>query len=267
MPEPLDGKTAIVTAAGEGIGLAIAKRMLEAGANVMLADSDEKVLGKAYDSLEDEANAARFHFEQPDKLCIANLLAATIDRFEHVDILVNGPQAADALAHFLDLGVDDFDTALREHVRGVFGLSQYFARKLVQQGEAEGAPNGGAIVNITSIAAQRTVPDLLAYSVPCAALDQLTRSMAAGLAPHGIRVNAVAIGAIMTGRLRAMLRENEELREALVRTTPLGRIAEVEEAAEVALFLATEQASYVTGQILPVDGGRTILDPLAAPVR
>ena len=125
----------------------------------------------------------------------------------------------------------------------------------------------GALVNISSIAAQRTVPELLAYSVSCAALDQLTRSFAAALAPQAIRVNAVALGAVMTRRLREALSERGELRDEMVSVTPLGRIGEAEEAAEAALFLASPAASFVTGQVLAVDGGRLVLDPLASPER
>ncbi|MEO1294162.1 MAG: SDR family oxidoreductase, partial [Pseudomonadota bacterium] len=143
-------------------------------------------------------------------------------------------------------------------------LGQAVTRRMLEQREREDDFEG-AILNVSSIAARRTVPELLAYSVSCAALDQLTRSMAAELATDRIRVNGIALGAVMTERMRATLRERADLRAELVRVTPLGRIGEAEEAAEAALFLVSHRASFVTGQILTVDGGRTILDPLASP--
>jgi 7-alpha-hydroxysteroid dehydrogenase len=120
-------------------------------------------------------------------------------------------------------------------------------------------------VNVTSVAAQLTLPELAPYSVSCAAVDQLTRSMAVALAPRGVRVNAVSIGGVMTGALKDALREREDLRGQMIGVTPIGRIGEPAEAAEVAVFLASDAASFVTGQIVAVDGGRSLLDPLAIP--
>ena len=152
------------------------------------------------------------------------------------------------------------------NVRATFRLSQAVARRMIAQAEeAGGSPAAGAIVNITSIAARRTLPELLHYSVSCAALDQLTRSMAVSLAPHHVRVNAVALGSVMTRNLREALRDREELRAQLRAVTPLGRVGEASEAADAVLFFASPQSSFITGQILSVDGGRTILDPLATP--
>ncbi|MEM1345639.1 MAG: SDR family oxidoreductase, partial [Pseudomonadota bacterium] len=161
---------------------------------------------------------------------------------------------------------DAFDAAYTDNVRNVFTLAQATARRMIAQSEDD--PDfRGAIVTVTSIAARRTVPELFAHSVSCAALDQLTRSMAACLAEHRIRVNGVAIGSVMTQTLREALKERSDLREEMVRVTPLGRIGEAEEAAEAAVYLASDKASFVTGQIMAVDGGRTVLDPLASPVR
>lgn len=262
----LEGKTAIVTCAAQDVGRAIAQRCLDAGAQVMLADTDDKALASAEEALEGPAERiARFHYVAQDRLCIANLIAATVDRFERIDILVNSARSISAPGAFLDLDAEDFDSAFGDNVRGVFQLSQAVAKRMIAQSDAD-APTG-SIVNISSIAAVRTVPELLTFSVSCAALDQLTRSMAVSLAPNRIRVNAVALGGVMSERLLGAFRENEQLREDMVSVTPLGRLAEMSEAADAALFLSSEHASYVTGQILSVDGGRALLDPLASPVR
>ena len=116
-----------------------------------------------------------------------------------------------------------------------------------------------------SIAARRTHPDLLAYSVSSAALDQLTRSMAVALAPMRIRVNAVAFGSVMSASLQGTLRENSDFREDIERHTPLARIAAPGELADAVQYLASEGSGFMTGQILTLDGGRTLLDPVAAP--
>ncbi|MGF1444716.1 MAG: SDR family NAD(P)-dependent oxidoreductase [Pikeienuella sp.] len=263
MGERLAGKTAIVTGAGSDLGRAIAGRFAEAGARLMLADTSEEAL----DSLTRELGGKVAHFScnLEEKLAVNNLLAATKDRFGRTDILVNAARSS-APGAFAELTAQDFDEAFAQNVRTVFVLAQSVAKKMIAQGE-EDPDFSGAIVNITSIAAQRTVPELFAYSVACAALDQLTRSMASALAAHRIRVNGVALGSVMTANLRAALRERSELREEMVGVTPLGRIGEVEEAAAAVVYLASDDASFITGQILAVDGGRTILDPLASPIR
>lgn len=266
MPISLEGRTAIVTSAAQDVGRTIAQRFLDAGAQVMLADTDEKGLASVEAALEgDDGRLGRFGYRAQDKLSIQNLIAATIERFGRIDILVNGAQNITAPGAFLDLGTEQFDNAFGQNVRSVFQLSQAVARKMIQQAR-EDRP-AGVIVNISSIAARRTVPELLTFSVSCAALDQLTRSMAASLAPHRIRVNAIALGGVLTERLRSAFRENEALRDDMIRVTPLGRLAEMDEAAEAAIFVASRHASYITGQIIAVDGGRTLLDPLASPIR
>jgi 7-alpha-hydroxysteroid dehydrogenase len=267
MPNALGTRTAIITNGAQDVSLAIARRFLEAGARVMLADADEKMLAAAEAELDAEDDRlAHFHHVAQDRLSIANLAAATLERFGRIDILVNGAPPAVAPGAFLELGTEQFDAAFGVHVRAVFQLSQAVAKKMIQQA-MEGERGRGAIVNISSIASSRTVPELLTLSVSCGALDQLTRSMAASLASHGIRVNAVALGGILSDRLRAAFSDNAGLRADMIRATPLGRLGSLEEVAGAALFLASDQAGYVTGQVIAVDGGRTLLDPLVSPVR
>lgn len=261
----LGGRTAVVTSGMHDCGRAIAQRLLDAGANVMLACADEKGEEMALDG--DPDRWGRFHVTAMDKLAIANLLAAVAERFQRVDILVNAAQEPRTLGAFLDLDNEAFDTAVATHVSTVFQLSQAVARRMIQQREKDPDAPPGAIVNISSISARRTVPQLLTYSVSSAALDQLTRSMAASLAEYGIRVNAIALGGVLTERLRAAFRDNDGLRDEMISVTPMGRLAEIEEAADATVFAASDQASYITGQVIAVDGGRTLLDPMASPVR
>ncbi len=265
MGERLAGKTAIVTGAGSDLGRAIALRLAESGARLMLADSSEDALEALVEEIDAPEATAHFSCDLEQKLAVNNLLAATQDSFGRIDILVNAARRS-APGAFVDLAPAEFDQVLAENVRSVFLLAQAVAKKMCAQAEAD-PTFSGAMVNITSIAAQRTVPELFAYSVACAALDQLTRSMASSLAENRIRVNGVALGSVMTSTLRAALKERSELRDEMVHVTPLGRIGEVEEVANAVAYLASDEASFVTGQILAVDGGRTVLDPLASPVR
>jgi 7-alpha-hydroxysteroid dehydrogenase len=263
----LEGRTAIVTGAASGVGLAVARRFLEEGAGVLLTDQDEAALAREGESLAEEGPPVhRWCCDLNERLGIANLIASAADRFGHVDILVNANLLATEGA-FLEVEETAFDRAYAVNLRSVFLLCQAVARRMVEARADDPELPTGAIVNVTSIAARRTAPELLPYSVSCAALDQLTRSMAVSLAPHQIRVNGVALGAVMTSSLRSALREHSGLRDAMIEATPMGRIGEASEAAEAALFLASPRASFVTGQILAVDGGRTMLDPMHMPQR
>ncbi|MGF1500215.1 MAG: SDR family NAD(P)-dependent oxidoreductase [Paracoccaceae bacterium] len=264
MADRLGGKTAIITGASTSVGAAIARRFASAGAAVMLADADEPALSTLTGELP-SGKARHFACRLDEKLSVANLIAATQDSFGRIDILVNANRHSTS-APFLDLTFEEFDDAHRGNLRSVFSLAQAVARRMIQQRERD-TTFRGAMVNITSIAARRAVPELIAYSVACAGLDQLTRSMAASLAGAGIRVNAVAVGSVMTETLRSALKERAETREEITRATPLGRIGDADEAANAVLYLASSEASFVTGQILAVDGGRTVLDPMASPVR
>jgi 7-alpha-hydroxysteroid dehydrogenase len=134
-----------------------------------------------------------------------------------------------------------------------------------QRAEVEPGTMLGSIINLSSITAQATRPELLAYSMAAAAMDQMTRSLAVALAPKGIRVNAVAFGSVMSASLQAVLKENPDYRDEIAGATPLGRIAAPVELAEAVQFLASDAAGFVTGQVLTVDGGRSLLDVVSAP--
>ena len=260
----IEGKTAIVTGAANGVGLAIARRFADKGANVMFADMDEKRLVKECGKLPDEGNMRYFAGDLRERLSMANLLSATLDAFDRVDILVNGSRQM-LPSDPLDLDDESVPQLLDQNLTTALRLSQIVAKRMIKQSEGSEEGQAGSIVNLSSIAARRTHPSLLGYSVSCAALDQMTRSLAVAMAPHRIRVNAVAFGSVMSSSLKETLKEHRSYRTDIEDHTPLGRIAAPTEVAESVQFLASEGAGFMTGQILTVDGGRTLLDPVAAP--
>lgn len=262
----IQGKTAIVTGAANGVGLAIARHFADRGANVMFADMDEKKLvAELGDEVEEDGNIRYFAGDLRQKLTIANLLSATIDAFERVDILVNGSRQMRP-ADPLNADDDAVTELLNQNLITSLRLSQLVAKRMISQAAEEDSEGPvGSIINLSSIAARRTQPELLAYSVSSAALDQMTRSLAVALAPSRIRVNAVAFGSVMSASLQGALKENGGIREAIIENTPLSRIAGAGELAEVAQFLASDGSGFMTGQILTVDGGRTLVDAVAAP--
>ncbi len=259
----IEGKTAIVTGAANGIGLAIARHFIAQGANVMLADMDEDKLCAESQAIGSE-RAQCFGGDLRQKLTIANLQSATIDAFDRIDILVNASRQV-LPSNPLDAKEDSFEALFKQNVLTNLRLTQSIAKCMIKQAKVDSSSSAtsiGTVVNLSSIASDRTHPDLLAYSVSCAALNQMTCSLAVSLAKDRIRVNAIAIGSVMSANLQQLVGADDELREQMIEVTPLGRIAEAQEVAEVAQFLAAESSSFVTGQILNVDGGRTLIDPL-----
>ncbi|MEN8892712.1 SDR family NAD(P)-dependent oxidoreductase [Planktotalea arctica] len=260
----IDGKTAIVTGAANGIGLAIARHFANQGANVMFADMDDVRLSEELGDVAEDSNIRYFSGDLREKLTIANLLSGTIDAFDSVDILVNGSRQMLTTSP-LDADDDSVNTLLQQNLLTSLRLSQLVARRMIKQAEGREEGPVGSIINLSSIAARRARPELLAYSISTAALDQMTRSLAVALAPERIRVNAVAFGSVMSASLKEILREHRDYRAVIEKNTPLGRIAAPTELAEAVQYLASDGSGFVTGQILTVDGGRTLLDPVGAP--
>lgn len=258
------GKTAIVTGGARGVGLAIGRHFADAGANVVFADIDEKQLLGELGEHADDSNIRHFAGDLRERLTVANLLSATLDAFDQVDILVNGSRQV-IPSDPLDMEDDSVRTLLNQNLMPALRLSQLIAKRMIKQaGEDDDGP-AGSIINLSSIAARRTHPDLMAYSVSTAALDQMTRSLAVALAPNRIRVNSIALGSVMSASLQSTLKENRDFRDDIEKHTPLARIAAPTELVETAQFLASDAAGFMTGQILTIDGGRTLLDPVAAP--
>ena len=260
----ISGKTAIVTGAANGIGLAIGRHFADKGANVMFADKDEARLKKELGTLAESDNIRYFAGDMRQKLAQANLLSATLDAFDEVDILINACRQV-AASDPLNPDDDGVETLIQQNLMTALRMSQLVARRMIKQDKGSSKGTAGAIVNLSSIAARRTHPDLMAYSISSAALDQMTRSLAVALAPYRIRVNAVAFGSVMSASLKDTLREHGDYREDIEDHTPLGRIASATELAEAVQYLASDGSGFMTGQIMTMDGGRTLLDPVAAP--
>lgn len=260
------GKTAIVTGSANGIGLAIARHFLEAGANVMCADVDEVALEDNFGkSAEDENGTAQFFAgDLRQKLTVANLISATIDAFDGVDILVNAAREFRPTDP-LDPEDDSLRELLEQNMMTALKLSQAVAKRMIKKGKGREEGAKGAIVNLSSIAAHGTQPELMGYSIAAASVNQMTRSLALALAPHRIRVNAVALGSVMSASMQRSLKEHRDWREDIEENTPIGRIASPSELSDVVQFLASEASGFITGEVLAVDGGRSLLDPVHAP--
>lgn len=251
----LTGKTAVVTGGAKGIGYAIARRFLRENANVVIADSDDKAGEAAVEEFGD-ADIRFVSCDVSDRLDVRNLMAETVDAFDTVDILVNNAGIVHK-ADFLDLDLADFERVMAVNLTGAFLVGQAAARHMVEQ-VANGG-DAGAIINIGSINDRVAIADQTAYSVSKGGLAQLTKTMALSLAPHGIRVNAIGPGSIMTDILSSVA-DDDEARARILSRTPLRRIGDPSEIAGLAAFLASDDASYITGETVYADGGRLALN-------
>lgn len=258
----LDGKVAIITGAARGIGRAIAERFVRDKMRVMLTDIDGVAGEAAASDLQRTGTAEFVKADVSNRLDVHNLLAATIDAFGDVDVLVNNAGIV-SKADFLDVREEDFDRVLGINLKGAFLTSQAVARFMVEKVEAGGS--AGTIINMSSINAIFGLPDQLAYSVSKGGLNQLTKVMAVSLARHGIRVNAIGPGSIGTDMLAAV-NDSPEAKKRILARTPLGRVGEPSEIAAIAAFLASDEASYITGTTIYADGGRLPLH-YTVPVR
>jgi len=252
----LENKVAVVTGGAKGIGRAIARRFLEEGARVVIADTDDEAGPAVVEELKPLGRIRYVECDVGERLDVRNMVAATIDAFGDIDVLVNNA-AILVKADFLDLDPEDFDRVLRVNLKGAFLCSQAVARHMVERIREGGVP--GAIVNLSSVNAVFAIPDQVPYAVSKGGLSQLTKVMALSLAPHGIRVNAIGPGSIATDMLESVM-NNPAVRQTILSRTPLGRIGEPREIAAIAAFLASDQASYVTGQTIYADGGRLPLN-------
>jgi 7-alpha-hydroxysteroid dehydrogenase len=260
----VSGKTAIVTGAANGIGLSIARHLANKGANVMCADVDEKALAGELGDQPEDGNIRTFAGDLRQRLTIANLVSATIDAFDQIDILVNAARELDT-TDALDVEDTSVSTLLEQNLMTSLQLTQYVAKRMIKQAQSQEEGQIGSIINLSSIASRQIQPDLMGYAIAAAAVQQMTRSMALVLAPHRVRVNAIAFGSVMSGSLRATVADNREWRDDIREHTPLGRIAAPNELCEAVQFLAADSSGFMTGEVMVIDGGRSLLDAVSAP--
>lgn len=242
----LTGKTAVVTGAAQGIGLAIAQRYVAEGAQVMLSDINEALL-------ESEADALGMPWVVADvsrKDHVENLIAKAVEKMGRIDILVSNAGIVNTPVSFLELEEAVFDRVLSINLKSQFLCGQAAAREMVRLGTE------GVIINMSSVNARLAIPTLTPYAVSKAGSTQLTNVMALSLAEYGIRVAAIGPGTIMTDLAREGVMKDDAARRNVLSRTPMRRTGEPSEVAGIAVFLASDDASYLTGQTIYVDGGR-----------
>ena len=245
MPRLAD-RVAIVTGAARGIGLAIAKRFADEGATVVMADLAAATLSEAAAAVPGATTVVADVSRTAD---VARVVEAAAARTGRIDILVNNAGITHA-CDFLDLAEADFDRVLGVNLKSMFLCGQAVARHMVARGVR------GAVVNLSSVNAVLAIANQVPYTVSKGGVNQLTKVMALALAPHGIRVNGIGPGTIATEMARAAVLGSDEGRRRILSRTPLGRVGEPEEVAAIAAFLASDDASYLTGQTIYPDGGR-----------
>ena len=251
------GKAAIVTGAAQGIGQACAARLAKDGARVLLSDVDAAKVAAAAKAIVAAGGVAESvvcDVSKPE--AVAAMLAAAVNAFGGIDIAVNNAGVIDS-ADFLDLELSEFDRVLSVNLRGAFMVAQGAARQMVSQVKAGKAP--GAIVNMSSANAHFGLHDHVAYTISKGGIGQITKAAAISLAKYGIRVNAIGPGTINTEIAKAVANNPAAMKKILSRT-PLGRFGEPAEVASIAAFLASDEASYITGQTIFPDGGRMFLN-------
>ncbi len=252
---PLRGKAAIVTGSARGIGRGIADCLAAEGARVVVSSRHQQSVDPVVDALRARgAEVIGIAADVGYRADVERLFEETLRAFGGVDVLVNNAAWASPMAHFLEMDEEHWDTVIRTNLKSVYLCSHRAANLMVDRGIR------GSIVNISSFAAARAHRQQPAYDATKGGLEALTRAMAIDLAPFGIRANVVGPGAIHTEEFEP-LGEDAKVRRGQV--VPLGRVGYPEDVAGSVAFLASDDASYVTGQVLYVDGG--VLAQLRSP--
>jgi glucose 1-dehydrogenase len=249
----LSGKVAVVTGAARGIGRACAERFLEEGCKVVIADVDGGNLAKTAAELGHKDALRAVPCDVAKRSDIDLLVATAVNEFGRLDIMVNNAGVA-RNQDLLEISEKDFDDVIAINLKGAFFGVQAAARQMIAQG------GGGVIINMSSVNALLAIPTLATYAISKGGMKQLTSVAAVALAPHNIRVVAVGPGTILTDMVASAIFNSDAARQSVLSRTPVGRGGEPSEVASVVAFLASDDASYITGQTIYPDGGRLVLN-------
>jgi NAD(P)-dependent dehydrogenase (short-subunit alcohol dehydrogenase family) len=241
-------KVAVITGGGSGLGLAIAKAFTENDITTVIVGRDEEKLKVAKETLGD--NCVYKIADLTNLPSIPSLVESIISELGQVDILVNNA-GINQKKEFTEVTDEEFQKIITTNVCSVFSLSREVVKHML-------LVKSGCIINISSMAAQYGLPKVIAYSASKTAIDGMTRAMAVELSPNGIRVNAIAPGFIYSAMTEKALNSDPERKAKVFNRTPMGHMGEPADIAAAALYLASDGAKYVTGVVLPVDGGNSI---------
>jgi|SRR5688572_11748660 len=241
-------QVAIVTGGGSGIGLAIAEKFIANGIHTVIAGRDTDKLEKAKAQLGELCYPMTC--DVSDLASIPAFVEKVFTQFGQIDILVNNA-GINMKKEFTEVTDEDFNRVITTNLSSVFAMSREVVKKMLLNGS-------GSIIHISSMAAQYGLPKVIAYSASKTAIDGMTRAMAVELSPKGIRVNAIAPGFIETAMTAKALNSDPERKQKVFNRTPMGFMGKPADIGDAAAFLVSDAAKYITGVVLPVDGGNSI---------
>jgi len=244
----MNNKTAVVTGGGSGIGLAIAEKFVDSGIHTIVIGRSEEKLSATKEKLGELCSVVSFDLN--DLPSIPGLVSRLYEQHNNIDILVNNA-GINMKKDFIEVTDEDFQKIILTNVNSIFSLSREVVKRMIEKG-------GGSIINISSMASQYGIPKVIAYTASKSAIEGMTRAMAVELSPKGIRVNCIAPGFIATEMSAKALNSDPERKGKALGRTPMGHLGEPSDIGEAALFLSSDAAKYITGVVLPVDGGNSI---------
>jgi NAD(P)-dependent dehydrogenase (short-subunit alcohol dehydrogenase family) len=246
--EAKQNKVAIVTGGGSGIGLAIAEKFVENNITTIIIGRDKGKLDKAKEQLGELCKPMQGDLN--DLEAIPALIEQLTGQFGHIDILVNNA-GINMKKDFTEVSNEEFQRVILTNLTAVFAISREVVKNMMQNG-------GGSIINISSMASQYGIPKVIAYTASKSAIEGMTRAMAVELSPKGIRVNCIAPGFIATEMSAKALNNDPERKSKAMSRTPMGELGSPSDIGDSAVFLASDASKYITGVVLPVDGGNSI---------
>ena len=241
-------KIAIVTGGGSGLGLAIAEKFVQNNIRTIIIGRNQEKLDCAREKLGELCEPVNYDLSLLNG--IPKLVADLTERFGDIDILVNNA-GINLKKNFIEVTDDEFQKILLTNLTSVFALSREVVKNMLKK-------NNGVVINISSMAAQYGLPRVIGYSASKTAIEGMTRAMASELSPQGIRVNCIAPGFIETDMTAVALNSDPERKNKAISRTPMGKMGTPEDIGDAALFLSSDSAKFITGVVLPVDGGNSI---------